>query len=201
MEQDTKRKGGRIPAKNFKYYGQNSIRSSNTRLAKDKFGSLAVDCLQAAHERMAQSDFALFVLNKTNLKRLELEDAITEREFVEVMDYCTNELAMFDEVLFANGFLFSIDFVRTFDLAGLFRHRTYGLADILRVANYYRPGYPPLTAEDDLEIIAKGGIVPPPIKDSDRLEMPNGDEENQISSNDHLKFPPDLDPNIDELPF
>ena len=198
MEQDNKRKGGRIPAKNFKFYGQDAIRSSNTRLAKEKFGSLAVDCLQAAHERMAQSDFALFVLDKTNLKRLELEDDISEKEFMEVMGFCTNVLGMFDSVLFANGFLFSIEFVRTFDSAGLFRHRTYGLTEILRVANYYRPGTPPLTSEDKMEIIAKGGISPSPI---DNLEMPNKNNGNQNSSNNVLIFPPDIDPNTDEMPF
>jgi hypothetical protein len=201
MEQDTKRKGGRIPSKNFKFYGQDAVRSSNTRLAKAKFGSLAVDCLQAAHERMAQSDFALFVLDKTNLKRLELEDAITEKEFIEVMDYCTNELGMFDEVLFANGFLFSIDFVRTFDAAGLFRHRTYVLEDIIRVANHYRPGYPPLTAEDKMEIIAKGGVVPIPAQYSGNWTISNEIDSKEINSNVGLSTPRDLDPNIDELPF
>jgi hypothetical protein len=164
MDHENKRKGGRIPAKNFKFYGQDAVRSSNTRLAKAKFGSLAVDCIQCAHERMAQSDFALFMLNEKNLKQIELEDQITHEEFLNVMKYCTYELRMFDEVLLKNNILFSVEFVRTFDLAGLFRHRTYGLADILRVANHYRPGHPPLTAEDELEIIAQGRIPPIDVK-------------------------------------
>ena len=201
MEQDTKRKGGRIPSKNFKFYGQDAVRSSNTRLAKAKFGSLAVDCLQAAHERMAQSDFALFALDKTNLRRLELEDAILEAEFLEVMGYCTNELRMFDEILFANGYLFSIDFVRTFDAAGLFRHRTYVFEDIIRVANHYRPGYPPLTAEDKMEIIAKGGIVQVLPMNSSDIAIPNSTEPKTINLRNGLGALRELDPNIDELPF
>lgn len=202
MEQDAKRKGGRIPAKNFKFYGQDAIRSSNTRLAKTKFGSLAVDCIQCAHERMAQSDFALFRLDDTNLRRIELEEQITKEEFLEVMDYCTKELRMFDQVLFANGILFSVEFVRTFEMAGLFRHRTYGLADILRVANHYRPGHPPITAEDELELIAKGGSSLTPHE-----ETPNGQDIIRLKDSDFSRPETmsgrnkDVNPEDQELPF
>ena len=157
MQDENKNKGGRIAKKNSEYYGKQSLRDSNTRLAKLEFGSLAVDCIQAATERIAQSDFFLFALSKVNLRRIATEDNIPSEDFIKVIEYCVIELEMFDSVLFANGFLFSVEFVRNFERAGLFRHRKYGIGHILNSANFYRAGHPPLTAEDQLEIIACGG--------------------------------------------
>ncbi len=158
MENENKNKGGRIAKKNSEYYGKQSLRDSNTRLAKLEFGSLAVDCIQAGHERIAQSDFFLFPLSTINLKRIAHEDNISSEDFIKVIKYCSEELHMFDSVLFDNGFLFSIEFVRNFERAGLFRHRKYGIVHILNSANFYRSGHPPLMEEDHLEIIARGGI-------------------------------------------
>ncbi|MBK7966606.1 MAG: hypothetical protein IPK10_15920 [Bacteroidetes bacterium] len=106
MQDENKNKGGRIAKKNSEYYGKQTLRDSNTRLAKLEFGSLAVDCIQAATERIAQSDFFLFALSKVNLKRIATEDNIPSEDFIKVIEYCVNELEMFDSVLFANGFLF-----------------------------------------------------------------------------------------------
>ncbi len=198
QDENTKNKGGRLAKKNSEYYGKQSLRDSNTRLAKLEFGSLAVDCIQAATERIAQSDFFLFALSKVNLKRIATEDNIPSADFIKVIEYCVNELEMFDSVLFANGFLFSVEFVRNFERAGLFRHRKYGIVHILNSANFYRPGHPPLTAEDQMEIIARGGV---PVNTDISNEIINS-----VSANVGTGIIPN--PNVlkdmtedDELPF
>jgi hypothetical protein len=203
-EESVKNKGGRIPEKSSKYYSKSSFRESNVRLAKKEFGSMAVDVIDCCFERIAQSDLFLFKLTPLNLKKIFLEDEIVSEDFMRVVSYCIDELEMFDKVLFDAGYLFSIGFVRNFERAGLFRHRTNGVKEILNLANYYRPGYPPLTLEDDVDIIAKGGklpvepnVIPSPIKKDNNYLIVDAKSLDEKNSN----CPPDLDPDKDELPF
>ncbi len=164
MQEETKGRTGRIPNKSCEYYSQTAKRPTTSRLVKQKFGSLGIDVLQCAQERMGQSDFFLFKLNSTGYHSIELEDQIAKADFIAVIEYCATELEIFDKVLFENGFLFSVDFVRNFNRAGLFRNRTYGISHIFNVANNFRPGHPPLTIEDELEIIAKSSTLPSQAK-------------------------------------
>ncbi|MBL0138279.1 MAG: hypothetical protein IPP86_07090 [Bacteroidetes bacterium] len=71
-----------------------------------------------------------------------------------VINYCVNELDLFDWHLYGLGKLFSIQFVRNFDQAGLFRNRKYGAKAVLKAANHFRKGCTPITLEDELEMIA-----------------------------------------------
>ncbi len=166
MSDSSTNRGGRIAQKNALYFTLPSHREPNWRLIKAKEGSVGVDVLLAAHERMCSSSF--FILNLTPLlfQILEQEDRIAEEDFTRVIKYCTLELHMFDEVLFQKGMLFSISFLRYFDAAGLFRNRKYKAKEILRCVNHYRPGVNPLTLEDELEIIASSENTLPSASDN-----------------------------------
>lgn len=166
-------RGGRIAQKASNYYSQPSRRDANVHDIKRRYGSVGVDCLQAARERLGQSDFFIFHLTALNLRLIQEEDLISTEDFIQVIRYATVELGLFDKVLFEKNILFSIDFVRNFDKAGLFHGRKYGSKDCLKGANSYRAGHPPLTIEDELELIIIGSdqatpsstnkIVPTPI--------------------------------------
>lgn len=136
-------KGGRVAQKSAIFFTLPSHREPNWRLTKAKEGSVGVDVLLAAHERMCSSNF--FILNLTPIlfQILEQEDRIEEEDFTRVIKYCALELHMFDEVLFQKGMLFSISFLRYFEAAGLFRNRKYKAKEILRCVNHYRPSVPP----------------------------------------------------------
>lgn len=150
-------RGGRIAQKASNYYSLPSRRDANVQDVKRRFGSVGVDCLQAARERLGQSDFFIFHLTDLNLRRIQEEDLISTEDFIQVIRYATVELGLFDKVLFEQNILFSTDFVRNFEQAGLFRHRKYGIEHILTAANFYRIGHPPLSIEDELELIVNGG--------------------------------------------
>lgn len=161
-------KGGRVAQKNAIYFSSPAQRDGNLRLAKKKFGSLAIDVHYLACERMCSSDFFLLHLSPKFFQLIEQEDGITKDEFTTVISYCTKELQMYDAVLYEHGYLFSISFLRFFEAAGLFRNRKYKANDILRCANHFRPGVAPLTLEDELEIIANSENRPsqPAIKNN-----------------------------------
>lgn len=195
MENDQKSRGGRVAQKSAIYYGKKSVRDSNTRAAKRKFGSLAVDVIDCSQERIAQSDFFLFFLSEKNLQNIISEDEISIEDFKQVITFCTYEREMFDRILYENQILFSIDLVRTFNEAGLFRNRKYGIEHILRVANSYRPGHPPLTVEDELEKIALGGkpaLTPSPSSPAENSGKKTSDKLPQNGSTYNAYEDPDL---------
>ncbi len=77
------KKGGRIPKKNSEYYSKLSIRDSNTKLAKSIYGSLAVDCIQAAHERIGQADYFLFPLTDQKSPKAAIRGPYYKRRLYE----------------------------------------------------------------------------------------------------------------------
>ncbi len=184
MQEEQKSKGGRIAKKDSIYFSQPGQRSSDWRLVKHEFGSIGIDILLCAFERICRADFYLLTIDKVFLKKILLEDQISEEDFTKVITYCVHELELFDWHLFGQGKLFSIQFVRNFEQAGLFRNRKYGVKAVLKAANYFRTGCTPITLEDELEMIANGNFLendypidePPtdidPSEPSDDTELP-----------------------------
>lgn len=192
-------KGGRIPKTASDYFGIISIRDANFRELKRRFGSAGVDIYLLILQLMAQSSFFLFPLNPVNLRRIQEEDLVNPEEFDAVVKYCVEELQILDKPLYDNGYLFSVNFVRTFNKAGLFRQRKYTAVHVLNAANHFRPGYPPLTLEDRLEMIAQGN-----------LPSGNGHDNSIQDADEDKPTPPKKDNNNDdnipllgenELPF
>ncbi len=152
--------------KSASYFTLPGHRDPNWSLAKVKFGSVGIDILLISHEWLCRSDFFLLILTPKFFQLIKKDEGISKDEFVEVITYCIDELQMFDPILFKNGFLFSINFLRYFEAAGLFRNRKYKANDILRCANHYRPGVDPLSLEDELEIIASSDNTLPSASDN-----------------------------------
>lgn len=196
---DQTNKGGRIAKTASDYFGITSVRDANFRDLKRRFGSVGVDIYLLILQLMAQSSFFLYPLNPVNLRRIQEEDLVNPEEFDAVVKYCVEELKILDKPLYDNGYLFSVSFVRTFNLAGLFRHRKYTAVHVLNAANHFRPGHPPLTLEDTLEMIAQGNLPAGNMPDN---SMQDADEDKPT--------PPKKDNNNDdnipllgenELPF
>ncbi len=145
---EIKNKGGRLAKANAQYFSMSGTRSTVLQYLKMKFGSSGVDFYISCFEVLCVSDYFLWHFDLRFQFEVFLKDkGFDEKQFIEMLSFSVNELNLFDKPLHTNGYLFSLEFVKGFDLAGLFSQRSIKAMDILNYVNTKRGNAIPLNLE------------------------------------------------------
>ncbi|MBK9317747.1 MAG: hypothetical protein IPM91_02150 [Bacteroidetes bacterium] len=137
-------------------------------LISEKFGHIGTAILLTNCENISSSKYFQLTLGPSFFSALTREYNIQKDEFMQVIDFCADELLLYDRYLLNKGTLFSVDLLRNFHKAGYFRNRKYKAEQILSGVNFLRPHQQPLTLEENFEYLMANLDQIPELSDGDK---------------------------------
>jgi hypothetical protein len=130
-DDESQNKGGRYPKYNAEFFTMKGNRSDELAILKMEFGPDGIDFYVSVFETLCEQDFFIYEFqNKYKLQLLAKKKEIPQERFLEILQFCVEELALFNEGLYKKGFIFSEAFLNQFDSAGLFKNRTMSAEDV-----------------------------------------------------------------------
>lgn len=161
-------KGGRIADNSAIFFSLPSRRNPSWFLVTEKFGHVGTAVLLANCEYLSSSRYFQLPMESSLFASLKREHNIHKEEYLEVVDYCADELLLYDRFLLNKGTLFSIDLLRNFHRSGYFKSRKYKAEQILNAVNYLRNDQHPLTLEEGFEFLMSNLDQIPELSDGDK---------------------------------
>lgn len=164
MEKQTK--GGRVADNTAIFFSLPTRRPPAWFLVAEKFGHLGTAVLLANCEFLSSSRYFQLALVPSLYSSLRREHNINKDEYLSIVDYCADELFLYDRFLLDKGTLFSVDLLRNFHRSGYFKSRKYKADQILSGVNFLRPNQQQLTLEEHFEYLMSNIDQIPELSDS-----------------------------------
>jgi hypothetical protein len=146
-------KGGRVTDNTAIFFSLPSRRNPSWFLAAEKFGHLATAVLVANSEYLSSAHYFQLHLNASFYASLKREHGINRDEYLEVVNYCADELLLYDRYLLNNQILFSVELLRNFHRSGYFKNRKFKADHIINGVNFLRKTEEPLSLVEHFEYI------------------------------------------------
>jgi hypothetical protein len=129
--EDSANKGGRYPEYTAKFFTMKGNRPDELEILKMEFGSEGVDFYVSVFETLCTSEYFIYPFkDKYNLQLLAKKKGFDKERFLEILKFCVEERTLFDKQLYDKGYIFSSEFLNTFDNGGLFKNRTMTADDV-----------------------------------------------------------------------